>query len=93
MTPGLVGGDLVLHLHRLDDATTSPSSTAALLDRHLKTLPCSGDASVSPPAPSLAGSRRPRTARRPARAGGAAVAAAGDAVRATSKRLPDTSTV
>ena len=50
--PGLVRGDLVLHLHRLDHATSAPSSTAAPCSTAtLSTVPWSGEVSVSPPPP------------------------------------------
>ena len=96
---GLVRGDLVLHLHRLDDADSWPSLTAwPCSTSTFHTLPCSGEAAR----------RRRRRRRRSARAArcgaaragarwrraaGAAPPAGGGPMTLTSKRLPETSTV
>ena len=77
--------------------TSAPSSTVAPCSTStLKTLPWSGEASVSPPAPPPPPPACARGAAAAA-AAGAAPSAAGAAIASpstrTSKRLPDTSTV
>ena len=92
---GPVGGDLVLHLHRLDHADqVALGDLGALLDCDLKIVPCSGAGSASlealGPPPDLR-SRFGGLARPPAPAG--AIPATASPITLTSKSLPETSTL